>query len=143
MLIECGLGVYAVRSKTRGKTYRLPCSSLQVLADDPLGVPVTPRGDRMSGSDGEDGQCDRTRESNVVAMGDVLAKIHADDAPLDGCTDADGDSTRQDTDPATDYENDAVRSPVVADAVPVAVCFPLTATHESISTLAQISISND
>ncbi|XP_076174417.1 uncharacterized protein LOC143150204 isoform X2 [Ptiloglossa arizonensis] len=120
MLIECGLGVYAVRSKTRGKTYRLPCSSLQVLADDPLGVPVTPRGDRMSGSDGEDGQCDRTRESNVVAMGDVLAKIHADDAPLDGCTDADGDSTRQDTDPATDYENDAVRSPVVADAVPVA-----------------------
>ncbi|XP_053976246.1 uncharacterized protein LOC128875001 isoform X1 [Hylaeus volcanicus] len=120
MLIECGLGVYAVRSKTRGKTFRLPYSPFRVLAYDPLGVPVAPRGDRMSGSDVGDGQCNRTSESNVAAMGDVLAKKHADDAPHDGCTDADGDPTRQDVDPVDDYGDDAVRSPVVADAVPVA-----------------------
>ncbi|XP_076630622.1 uncharacterized protein LOC143346430 isoform X2 [Colletes latitarsis] len=119
MLIECGLGVYAVRSKTRGKTYRLPCSPFKVIAYDPFGVPVAPRGDRMSGSDVEDGQCNRTRESNVAAMGDVLAKKHADDATRDGCTDANDDPTRQGTDPVADYGDDAVRSPVVADAVPV------------------------
>ncbi|XP_015434786.1 PREDICTED: uncharacterized protein LOC107190491 [Dufourea novaeangliae] len=72
----------------------------------------------MSGSDGEDGQCNRTRESNVVAMGDVLAKKHTDDAPLDACTDADDGSARLDADLIADYESDAVRSPVVADFVP-------------------------
>ncbi|XP_076651580.1 uncharacterized protein LOC143358372 isoform X1 [Halictus rubicundus] len=118
MLIECGLGVYAVPSKTRGKPYRLPCGPVRVLANDLLGVPVAPRGDRMSGSDGEDGQCNRTRESNVVAMGDVLAKKHADDAPRDTRTAADNEETRQEVDLVDDYESDAVRSPVVADLVP-------------------------
>nr|XP_033341608.1 uncharacterized protein LOC117229303 [Megalopta genalis] len=118
MLIECGLGVYAVPSKTRGKPYRLPCGPVRVLANDPLGVPVAPRGDRMSGSDGEDGQCNRTRESNVVAMGDVLAKKHADDVPCDTRTVVDDDQTRQEVDLAVDYDSDAVRSPVVADLVP-------------------------
>ncbi|CAL7937735.1 unnamed protein product [Xylocopa violacea] len=74
----------------------------------------------MSGSDGEDGQCNRTRESNVSTMGDVLAKKHADDALSDGRVNADDDLARQDRELAVVYAEDAVRSPVVADSVPVA-----------------------
>ncbi|XP_016916773.1 uncharacterized protein LOC108000733 isoform X2 [Apis cerana] len=74
----------------------------------------------MSGSDGEDGQCNRTRESNVVAMDDVLVKKHTDDILHDGCISSEDDFTRQESDWAVNYMEDAVRSPVVADSVPVA-----------------------
>lgn len=85
-------------------------------------------GNKMSGSDGEDGQCNRTRESNVVAMDDVLVKKHTDDILHDGCISSEDDFTRQESDWAVNYMEDAVRSPVVADSVPVAVCFPLVNT---------------
>ncbi|OAD59262.1 hypothetical protein WN48_09528 [Eufriesea mexicana] len=74
----------------------------------------------MSGSDSEDGQCNRTRESNVVAMGDVLVKKRRDDVLRDACISAEDDFMRQETDWAISYMEDAVRSPVVADSVPVA-----------------------
>lgn len=89
------------------------------------------RGDRMSGSDGEDGQCNRTIESNVVAMDDVLVKKHTDDTLCDGCVTVDGDFTRQESKRTINYTEDAVSSPVVADSIPVgdsvpiAVCFLL------------------
>ncbi|XP_076242087.1 uncharacterized protein LOC143184037 isoform X3 [Calliopsis andreniformis] len=73
----------------------------------------------MSGSDSEDGQCNRIIESSV-AMGDVLAKKHTDDAPCDGCRDVANDLMQEDASQICEYENDAVRSPVVADSVPVA-----------------------
>ncbi|XP_017793534.1 PREDICTED: uncharacterized protein LOC108575287 [Habropoda laboriosa] len=121
MLIECGLGVYAAPNKTRGKAHRLSsCGPLQLSANDRFGVAAASRGNRMSGSDGEDGQCNRTRESNVVAMGDVLAKKHTDDTPRDGCIGVDDDLARQDNDRTVDYTEDAVNSPIVADPVPVA-----------------------
>ncbi|XP_076395121.1 uncharacterized protein LOC100882720 isoform X2 [Megachile rotundata] len=74
----------------------------------------------MSGSDNEDGQCNRSRESNTVMMGDVLTKKHTDNAPCNGCINADSDLTRQNNDRVVDYTEDVVRSPVVADSVPVA-----------------------
>lgn len=83
----------------------------------------------MNGSDNEDGQCNRSRESNIVMMGDVLTKKHTgDSAPCNGCIDAESDLTRHDNDRLVNYVEDVVRSPIVADSVPVAVCFPLTNT---------------
>ncbi|XP_034179837.2 uncharacterized protein LOC117604147 isoform X6 [Osmia lignaria lignaria] len=75
----------------------------------------------MNGSDNEDGQCNRSRESNIVMMGDVLTKKHTgDSAPCNGCIDAESDLTRQDNDRLVKYVEDVVRSPIVADSVPVA-----------------------
>ncbi|XP_017888915.1 uncharacterized protein LOC108630248 [Ceratina calcarata] len=74
----------------------------------------------MSGSDGGDGQCNRRRESNVLAMGDILAKKHADDARRDGCIRTGDDVVRRNTERAVAYMEDSVRSPIVADSVPVA-----------------------
>lgn len=96
-----------------------------MLANDPLDVPTAPGEDRMSSSDGEDGQCNRTIESNV-AMGDVLAKKHTDDAPRDGCGDAGGDLAQRDSIRICEYEDDAVRSPDIADSVSIGVRFPLS-----------------
>lgn len=126
MLIECSLGVYAVRNKTRRKVHQLSCKPIQISANDQFSVIGLLRSDKMSGSDSGDGQCNRTRESNVVAMGDVLVKKQRDDVLRDACISAEDNFMRQETDWAISYMEDAVRSPVVADSVPVAVCFLLT-----------------
>lgn len=83
------------------------------------------RGDRMSGSDGEDGQCNGTIESNVVAMDDVLVKKHTDDTLCDGCVTVDGDFTRQESKRTINYTEDAVSSPIVADSIPVGDSIPV------------------
>ncbi|XP_076678686.1 uncharacterized protein LOC143374415 isoform X2 [Andrena cerasifolii] len=122
MLIECGSGVYAVPSKARVKAYRLLCSTAQVFPRDRRCVPGAPRGDRMSGSgsDDEGSRCNRSRGSNVVAMGDVLPKKYTDDASCDECSHANLRLAQQAADLAGQYEDQDVRSPVVADSVPVA-----------------------
>ncbi|KAK9306519.1 hypothetical protein QLX08_002885 [Tetragonisca angustula] len=72
----------------------------------------------MSGSKGESDQCNRMRESNVVAMmGDVLVekntrcgvRVHAED-----------EFTQQENERTVNCTEDAVGSPVVADFVPAA-----------------------
>ena len=92
--------------------------------------------DRMSGSKGESDQCNRMRESNVVAMmGDVLVekntrcgvRVHAED-----------EFTQQENERTVNCTEDAVGSPVVADFVPAAVCFP-TSEHRFAFTLHQRS----
>ena len=75
----------------------------------------------MSGSKGESDQCNRMRESNVVAMmGDVLVekdtrcvRVHAED-----------EFTQQENERTVNCTENAVGSPVIADSVPAAVCFP-------------------
>lgn len=96
-------------------------------------MPGAPRGDRMSGngsgsgSDDEGSRCNRSRGSNVVAMGDVLAKKYTDDASCDECSHANLHLAQQAADLAGQYEDQDVRSPVVADSVPVAVRLLLAA----------------
>ncbi|KAG7200591.1 hypothetical protein KM043_001150 [Ampulex compressa] len=75
----------------------------------------------MSSRDGEDGQCERASETNVAAMGDVLAKRHTEESPREGHHGTEGESEPtevadpvDDTSPvaATTFDRSAANAPV-------------------------------